>query len=448
MEIIELRAENYQRLRVVTIRPDGRPVVMLTGKNGQGKTSVLDSIMFALKGTEVFTKNHKDRKTIIRNGAESMLCRLKMRDGSNQEVTVTRRMGQAGNQPALTIEANGRETTPQKFLDNMLGALTFDPLDFIGMEPEQQVSELKKLSHVTVDFAALDAANEEDYKERVLIGREIKTLEGQLAGMTVITPLPKAKIDEAAIFEKLNKAAETNARAQELNREKQQLGTQAALLVVDMTKKESELEFIEAEIKKLQTQAAARRAEIKNLEAEQKKAEKAFRLAPAGELVDTVALTDELQSAQRTNRAIDTRDRFDSIKADLTRKEIAYQKLSDQMSAREARKTEAVAKAKIPVPGLTFDSTTVKYNGTAIGNLSGGEQLRVATLIGMASNPKLRVICIRNGESLDEDGLAAIAALAEEHKFQVWMARVDSSGKCGIVMEDGMVIADNDKEGK
>ena len=55
----------------------------------------------------------------------------------------------------------------------------------------------------------------------------------------------------------------------------------------------------------------------------------------------------------------------------------------------------------------------------------------------MSSNPKLRVMQIRDGSLLDDDGLLAIADLAEQHNYQVLIERVDSSGKVGVVMEDG-----------
>lgn len=443
--IVELKLENYQKVRVATIRPNGRPLVMLTGKNGQGKTSVLDSIWFVLKGTEVFKRGNKDRKNIIRNGAETMSVTLRMRDGSNREVVATRRMGSTGNQPTLTVEGRG-DITPQDFLDALLTTLTFDPLDFIRMDPELQVAELKKLGKVTLDFAALDAANEQDYAERTLIGRDIKTLTGQLAGIQALSGLPKEKLDEKAIFEKINRAAEINERTKQLSAERQQLGSRAAQLSVDKTKKQGEIDLIEGEIKKLEASLKIRQQELKTLEHDQAGAEKAYKAAPNPEFVDTAALSVELQSVQRTNQAIDERRRYDEIKAQIDAKDQAYERLTHQMGVRDDKKKEAIAQADIPIPGLTFDASFVRYNGIALANLGEGEQLRIATQIGMAGNPKLRVICIRHGEALDEDGVKTITALAEEHKFQVWMARVDSSGKCGIVMEDGMVVADNDKK--
>ena len=50
MKIIKFEAEHVKRIAVVEITPAGH-VVEITGKNGQGKTSVLDSIWWALAGT-------------------------------------------------------------------------------------------------------------------------------------------------------------------------------------------------------------------------------------------------------------------------------------------------------------------------------------------------------------------------------------------------------------
>jgi hypothetical protein len=174
-------------------------------------------------------------------------------------------------------------------------------------------------------------------------------------------------------------------------------------------------------------------------------AELAYDAAPAGEPVDVNALTTELQSVQRTNRAIDTRIAYDQVKAKLDAKTAEARGLTSKMEQREEKKRTALATAKMPVEGLAFGTLDVEYNGLPIENLGEGEAIRVSTRIGMALNPKMRVMRIPHGEALDEDGLAILAQLAEENYYQIWMARVDSSGKVGIVLEDGMVVARNEE---
>lgn len=69
MKIISLQAENVKRLTAVTITPDGN-LVQITGKNGQGKTSVLDAIWWALEGAANIQAEP------IRKGAEEARIRL------------------------------------------------------------------------------------------------------------------------------------------------------------------------------------------------------------------------------------------------------------------------------------------------------------------------------------------------------------------------------------
>jgi hypothetical protein len=206
-----------------------------------------------------------------------------------------------------------------------------------------------------------------------------------------------------------------------------------------------EIERLEQALSNMRSMEEGLKKEEGALELKREKAEEAFRAAPEGNTVDTMALTTELQDAQRTNRAIDERRLYDTRKAALEEKKREASVINNRMNEREENRRLAVANAKIPIDGLTFNDamTQVMYKGLPLENLGEGEQIRISALIGMTANPKLRVLCVRHGEALDSDGLQVLTELAEEHDFQIWMARVDSSGLVGIVLEDGMVARRN-----
>ena len=48
-KILKLQAENIKRLKAIEITPEGH-VMVVGGKNGQGKSSTLDAIWYALGG--------------------------------------------------------------------------------------------------------------------------------------------------------------------------------------------------------------------------------------------------------------------------------------------------------------------------------------------------------------------------------------------------------------
>src|SRR5690606_15287184 len=104
------------------------------------------------------------------------------------------------------------------------------------------------------------------------------------------------------------------------------------------------------------------------------------------------------------------------------------------------QKAKAIAAANLPVPGLSFDADAVTLNGVPFDQGSDAEQLRASVAIAAALNPKLRVIRIRDGSLLDEDGLQLVAELAEQQDMQVWIERVDASGKVGFVIDDGALV--------
>jgi DNA repair exonuclease SbcCD ATPase subunit len=453
MKILQLTAENFKKLRLVEITLDGRPLTQLTGRNGQGKTSTIDALWFLIKGQKALPDRKSD---VVRRGTEKARVSGKLANGDGITFTITRTVGMDGNPPTLTIVPAVHKDagkTPQDYLDDLFSILTFDPLKFAEMSTAEQIEELKKTAKVDLDFEQLNAANQADYQERHGVTREIKQLDGQLAGMHVVEGLPKEKVDTAAIVAKLNDADQANKEAQKVFAAKQELGAKAAQLVLECERKAEDVEAAERKIKLLEAELEKAQKEKRRLELERSEmeidridAKEAWEKAPAGKFIDVGALTVELQSAEMTNQAIEKRAWYDKLKADRDAKQRQVDKLTRQMEAREEKKRAALGKAKIPVEGLTFDEREVKYNGIPIEMLGEGEQIRISTLIGMAANPKLRLLCIRHGEALDPEGLKQLAEMAKEHDFQIIMARVDTSGKVGVVIEDGSVIATNEEE--
>ena len=89
---------------------------------------------------------------------------------------------------------------------------------------------------------------------------------------------------------------------------------------------------------------------------------------------------------------------------------------------------------------IGFGDEGVTFNGLPIEQASSAEQTRVAVAIGLAANPELPVVLIRDGSLLDEDSLAAVAKQAAERGAQVWIERVGDGKECSVIIEDGEVV--------
>ena len=140
MKIVKFQAEHFKRLKVVEISPSG-DMITLAGKNGSGKSSVLDAIYAALGGRDAAPE------VAIARGEESARIRLDL-----GELVVTRKF--TARDTSFVVEAaNGaRFPSPQRMLDDLIGAIAFDPLRFVRLKPKEQMDELRKLVAFDVDL--------------------------------------------------------------------------------------------------------------------------------------------------------------------------------------------------------------------------------------------------------------------------------------------------------
>ncbi len=430
MHILNLLVENYKRIKFVEIARKGR-LTAITGKNGQGKTSTLDSIWSALAGKRGFPDQP------VRKGAHKARIRLELDD-----LVVTRVITPAGTNSLVVETRKGVQmASPQAILDELIGERTADPQAWVRMKPKEQAEMLRKLANVDYDFDGANAANAADYEERLQIGRDVKRLEGAIGAITVQTGLPKERVDEAPILEKLNGASAINQKALLAKEQRDQLMKNSEAAFAAAANNAKTATALRQQIDELQEQLKKAEDQQAGLDRDAEIIYQVFSEAPVGGLVDVTALTQELQQAQLINREIDKRARREELETQLRDQRHKVEDLSRAMERRLEEKMSALSRATLPVPGLTVDEEQVLFEGIPVAQLGEGEQIRIGARILMAQNPKLRVIFIPHGEALDDDSLDILAEMAEQNDFDIWIAKVDSSGKVGVVIEDGMVAA-------
>lgn len=423
MKIIALQAENIKRLSAVAIRPDGN-LVQITGRNGAGKTSVLDAIWWALAGAG------NVQTSPIRKGEEKAHIQLDLGD-----LTVLRRF-KAQDDGAFTTSlvvegADGaRYRSPQAMLDALVGELSFDPLEFTRLSPKEQYDRLRRLVP-GVDFDALDEANRSDYDRRRDVNRRVNELRAQAGGIEIPDDLPEAPVDEDGLTAKMADASRHNA---EIEREaaRREQGEQRAV------SSEQDADRFEAEAKDLR--ARAEEADERAHQARKQAADLRAEMSGADALpkpLDVTDLQEQLRQARQVNREIGARVQRDDLTSEADALAAEADKLTEAMAERTEAKRRAVAEADLPVDGLGFDDEGVTLGGLPFGQASDAEQLEASVAIAMAANPQLRVIRVRDGSLLDEDAMTQLAGLAEQQDCQVWIERVDTSGKVGFVVEDG-----------
>ena len=173
MKITKLTAENVKRLTAVEMTPDGN-LVIVGGKNRAGKSSVLDSIMYALAGAASIPSQP------IRNGAKAAKITLEL-DGE-KSLTVERTMSPRGGSLVVKLANKAAPlSSPQALLDSLCGKIAFDPLEFTRLKPREQLERLRDL--VGLDFAELDRERESVFAERTQVNRDAKTMKARIEAM-------------------------------------------------------------------------------------------------------------------------------------------------------------------------------------------------------------------------------------------------------------------------
>ncbi|MDN5973449.1 AAA family ATPase [Bifidobacterium crudilactis] len=405
MRITELRAENVKRLKAVDITP-GEHLQIIGGRNAQGKSSVLDAVALALTGKDAKKLNPRP----LRDGEKKGKVQLDL-----GEYVVTRTFTANGG-GALTVTAGrsgARFPSPQRVLDDLMGRLSFDPQEFIGLSGREQAEVLRGLVDLPIDLDEVDAQLDELAQSRLLAGRELKAL-GEPG--RVDDSLPSSERSATVIVNLIQTARDRNREIENARREHADAGDR----IVDLAH----------QIQQLQHELETERADQKRLKE---------RIDFLGEPKDTTELESQLANIEDTNARVRANRQVVERNADITSRQRTYEGLDQRINDLRASKDKALAEAKFPIDGLGFDESGVTYKGVPFQQASSMEQLRVSLAIAMASNPKLRVIRIKDGSLLDDDALALVAQTAEQHNYQVLMERVGTGDPGAIIIEDGQV---------
>lgn len=422
MKILKLQADNFKRLVAVEITPQGN-VIKLTGRNAQGKSSVLDSFYAALGGNTALPAKP------IRSGQKSASVRLTLGE-SGPEIIVKRTITDTGTR--LYVESPDGSTfkSPQRLLDEITGRLTFDPLAFIRQKPAEQVATLKSLAGLDEVIDDLDREREQVYEQRYRVNNQAKGARDHATSIPLESHSFEGEQRSAGeIVARINEAIEHNRRRQEAERSLEQARQ-------DYTGFENQIKTLQTEIERLQ--ALQQQARTRGQQAKDEI------VAGEGER-DVAELQRQLADIETHNRRAREAAEHRHWSAECEKFETESQTLTDRMKQIDTQKRQALTGAKFPLPDLAFTDDGPTYKGVPIEQASSAEQLRIGMAVAMALNPKLRVIRITDGSLLDSDSMRIIEEMASEGDFQVWLEVVDESGRIGIVIDDGAVVAVNEE---
>jgi hypothetical protein len=436
MKIVRLQVENVKKIKLVDIMPGDRHLIKFTGDNGQGKTSMLDSIWYALGGVDTLPPFP------VREGNDMASIKLDLGDLIVERIIYRNRSTELNVYNAHT---GVREPRAQTALTALLSKIAFDPLAFVRLKPDAQADELRRTVNMEVDPAELEAQNATDYTERGKVNRRVDELEAEIAGYRVPPQTTDEPIDLSALLDKLKAATEHNAQIEASK-------GQVKLHQLRAETSKGAAEEISMQIKDLEKRIEslfnARKAAMEN---EERENEKAYAIdIEIGDRIDTLELDEELRNAEANNNQVALKRERAKLEAERDKLQLQSRELTEAREERKRVMEQALKDARFPVDGLTLMGKTVMYKGLPLSQASGAEQLRIGLAVAMAGKPKLRFLRIADATMLGPHAMQIVKDMAAENDFQVFMEVVDPEGKDqdGFVMVEGEVFREPAKAEK
>jgi energy-coupling factor transporter ATP-binding protein EcfA2 len=430
MRIVKLVAENIKRLTAVEITPTG-DLILIGGRNGAGKSSVLDAIMYALGGASVVPSEP------IRLGETEACITVDLGD-----MLVTRKFTRTDSgETKSTVKVANKDgsifPSPQAMLDKLLGRLTFDPLQFAHDDPKKQDATLRAL--VGLDTTLLDGKRKSAVEKRADLNRRVASAAGRLVQLPRHDGMPEGEIPLGEVSTEMRRAEELRRLASEagqaVSKAKDALAGSEQRIAGSVSRIRLLKEQLEEATKELDLLNAKKLTQMDELLARQQAELAAVQAVPNVENIQLRLSEIEIINAKvRENRAfLEAKKSHAGIAAEVNAVNAEIEEL-------DKLKESLLTSAKFPVDGLGISDDGVTFNGVPFVQASTAEQLRVSVAIGLALHPKLKVLLIRNGNALDEDSLRAVAEQAATADAQIWMEYVTKSAEgVSVLIEDGAV---------
>ena len=415
MKINRLEIENVKRIHAAVIEPAQDGLTIIGGKNRQGKTSVLDSIAWALGG-----KKFQPSQAV--NADSAIPPRLKVimdnglvveRKGKNSDLKVTDPTGKKGG---------------QQLLDEFVEELALDLPKFMEASGKEKANTLLQIIGVGQKLAELDQKEKELYQERLYVGRNADQKEKFAKEQPYYPDAPQELVSPSELIRQQQDILARNGekariRANADEAERRAATAEQALSMAYGAAAEAEKRLEEA---KAAYNKAMEEKEIAFSSAED-----------AGEDESTAELEANIADIEAIN--IKVRANLNKIQAEEDAKEYRdqYTLLTQKIEDVRNKKTALLDSADLPLPGLSVLDGELVYHGQKWDNMSSAEQMIVSTSIVRKLNPKCGFVLLDKLEAMDLDTLKDFGQWLEQEGLQAIATRVSTGDECSIIITDG-----------
>lgn len=397
-----VEAENVKRVKAVRMEPTANGLTIIGGENAQGKTSVLDSIAWALGGDKYRPSSPQREGSVLPPNLHIVMSNglVVERKGKNSDLKV--------------IDPNGNKGG-QQLLNEFIEQLALDLPRFMQSSNKDKANTLLQIIGVGQQLAELERKETEIYNRRHAIGQIADQKEKYAKEQVYYPDAPKEPVAASELIRQQQNILATNGENQRKRQNLAFLESQAA----DIQRKINDL--LEKQNVILADLDIARKSAL-DLHDE-----------------STAELELNIADIEQINRKV--RANLDKAKAedDAAEHRAQYNTLSADLEAVRQSKMDLLNNAALPLPGLSVQDGELTYNGHKWDCMSGSDQLIVATAIVRKLNPKCGFVLLDKLEAMDLNTLNRFGAWLEAEGMQAIATRVSTGPECSILIQDGYV---------
>lgn len=409
VKIAALEAENVKRIKAVALTPSPTGLTIVGGNNNQGKTSVLDALAWALGG-------EKFRPTAaVRDGA---LAPPHLKVILSNGVVVERK----GKNSSLTVTDPTGQRSGQQLLNAFVEPLALDLPRFMQASDKDKADTLLNIIGVGDALTGLDREIKALYDRRTVISQIGAQKRHAAEELTEYPDAPSEPVSAIELIQQQQEILLHNADNQRQRMKLAQLEEQEKQLGRRVQELSQELEMVEHQLTAVQQDVQDATKTVAQLQDE-----------------STAELEQSIRNVEEINRQVSANLAKSKAQDEAERYAQEYTALTEQIKAKRTARMDLLNGADLPLTGLGVEDGSLTYNGKHWQDMSGSDQLRVATAIVRRLNPDCGFVLLDKLEQMDLATLAEFGSWLQAEGLQAIATRVSTGGECQIIIEDGRV---------
>lgn len=413
VKINTLEMENVKRIRAVALEPSQTGLTVIGGDNNQGKTSVLDTIAWALGGDRYKPSNATRDGSMIPPRIRITLSNglIVERSGKNSALKVT--------------DPNGRKSG-QQLLNSFIEELALNLPKFMESPDREKANTLLQIIGVGDRLLELERKENELYNRRRVVGQEADRKKKYALEMPFYPDAPTEPVSAMELIMRQQTILAINGENQRKRQFKAQLESQASQMSEQIYRLECELSALQEKYQYL----------LDDLKIASKNAE---------DLQDesTEQIEADLMNIEAVNIKVRANADREKAEQDAEAYRQQYDNLTGELEDTRQAKTDLLMNADLPLEGLSVEDGCLTYKGKRWDGMSGSDQLKVATAIVRALNPRCGFVLVDKLEQMDLKTLQEFGIWLQQENLQCIATRVSKGSECTIIIEDGQVAGNS-----